>query len=84
MSSRRNSYTVKPLLQQIGLSNVITTHFSGFWGFQYHWNLIERNIGQFSPTDMTAVTPLNTVTQFDRSSQLLSDLQYRLLESNLW
>jgi len=35
------------------------------------------------PTDMTAVTPLNTVTQFDRSSQLLSDFKYRLLESNL-
>jgi len=36
-----------------------------------------------SLTDMTAVTPLNKITMFDRSSQLLSEVKYRLLESNL-
>jgi len=33
-----------------------------------------------SPTDMTAAKPLNEVRQFVRSSQLLNDIKYRLLQ----
>jgi len=83
MLSHSNSYNITNLWHQTGPENAITTHFSCIRGFSFIENFSKLQ-PSLSPTDMTAITPLNTVTQFDRSTQLLSSIKYRELESNLW